>query len=330
MRPVLLFVAAVSWLTASATLPLAAAQERPTWPPTPGSAAVRFVRSLNPSAVRGKPSLFSRVLSLIVGARDEPTMAQPYAMAVGPDGKLYVVDSTAGLIHVYGLTKSEYRTMRVDAESLIGITFAGRRMIVTDSVAGRVLCLDLDGRTLWTLGRKDGFIRPTGVAASSGELYVVDTIGHWVVVVSPTGAVVRHFGTRGIEPGQLNYPTNIATDRAGRLYVTDTLNFRVQVFDREGRFLDTFGRLGDGPGDFDKPKGIAVDDKGRIYVVEGLHDVVQIFDSEGRLLLVFGGSGTGPGQLWLPAGIALSGNTVYVADTANRRVQVFERLGEAQ
>jgi DNA-binding beta-propeller fold protein YncE len=112
--------------------------------------------------------------------------------------------------------------------------------------------------------------------------------------------------------------------------VTDTMNFRVQVFDSAGRYLSTFGKLGDGAGDFDKPKGIAVDAAGRIYVVEGLHDVVQIFDPDGQVLLVFGGSGAGPGQLWLPAGITLAGNVVYVTDTANHRVQVFERLGEAR
>ena len=83
-------------------------------------------------------------------------------------------------------------------------------------------------------------------------------------------------------------------------------------------------------GDFDKPKGIAVDASGHIYVVEGLNDVVQVFDRDGQLLLVYGGSGGGPGQLWLPAGITLAGNAVFVSDTANHRVQMFERMGAGQ
>ena len=92
--------------------------------------------------------------------------------------------------------------------------------------------------------------------------------------------------------------------------------------------LTTFGRLGDAPGDFDKPKGIALDSDGHVYVVEGFGDVVQIFDEQGRLLLAFGGSGAGPGQLWLPSGITIANDLVYVADAANRRVQVFEYLKE--
>jgi DNA-binding beta-propeller fold protein YncE len=103
----------------------------------------------------------------------------------------------------------------------------------------------------------------------------------------------------------------------------------VQVFDRKGNPLASFGRLGDAPGDFDKPKGIAVDSGGHIYVVEGLNDLVQIFDADGRLLLAFGGSGNGPGQLWLPSGIAIVNDIIYVADAANRRVQMFEYVKEA-
>jgi len=112
--------------------------------------------------------------------------------------------------------------------------------------------------------------------------------------------------------------------------VTDTLNFRVQVFDEEGRFISTFGKLGDGAGDFDKPKGVATDSAGHVYVVEGMNDVVQIFDPSGRLLLAFGESGTGDGEFWLPTGITIADDLVYVSDSANRRVQVFEYLRSAQ
>lgn len=305
------------------------AGQGPAWPAPPAAARIRFVRSLDPMAMRGKPSIFSRVLKVMVGAGTSPTMTQPYGAAVGPDGRLYVADSAAGRIHVFGLDKADYRAIQVNSESLIGVAFIGPRLIVTDSVGDRVLCLDQRGKTLWTLGRKDGFLRPTGVVAVGDRVFVVDTLGHRVVSLTAAGAVISSFGRRGVGAGEMNYPTHIASDAERRLYVTDAMNFRVQIFDGDGRHLSTFGKLGDGLGDFDKPKGIAVDPAGHIYVVEGLNDVVQIFDGDGRLLLVFGGSGGGPGQLWLPAGIALAGNHVFVVDTANHRVQMFERLGTA-
>ena len=56
-----------------------------------------------------------------------------------------------------------------------------------------------------------------------------------------------------------------------------------------------------------------------------------MFDGQGRLLMTFGGEGSGPGQFWLPTGIAISGDDrIWVADSYNRRVQVFQYLPEIE
>lgn len=253
-------------------------------------------------------------------------MAQPYGVVVGPLGRLYVADAAGRALHTYELRTGRYARLSVDAESLIGIAAIGDRLFATDSTAGRVICIDLKGRRQWTLGREAGLERPTGIVAAGDRLHVVDTIAHRVVTISSSGKMIGHFGSRGIEPGQFNFPTNIARDREGRLYVTDSMNFRVQIFNATGRPLSAFGKLGDGSGDFNRPKGIAVDEEGHIYVVEGFHDVVQIFDAEGRFLLAFGEPGDRAGEFWLATGIAIHDDRIYVADSANRRVQVFEYL----
>lgn len=308
----------------------AATAGRLAWPAPPAPPRVRFVRAIDPRSVRGKPSVFSRFMKLVIGGGDEPHMKQPYGIAIGPDGKLYVADTFGRAIHVYDLARQQYSAIKVAGDSLIGVAIAGARLFVTDSTAGRVLCLDLKGRVLWTAGSKEGLLRPTGLVVGNDRVYVVDTVGNKVVVLNFAGSVVHFFGERGDGPGQFNFPTNIARGANGNLYVTDAMNFRVQVFDENGRFVRTFGRLGDGPGDFDKPKGIALDSEGHVYVVEGLNDVVQIFDESGRLLLQFGESGSGDGQLWLPSGIAIANDVVYVADAANRRVEVFEYVKEGK
>jgi DNA-binding beta-propeller fold protein YncE len=106
------------------------------------------------------------------------------------------------------------------------------------------------------------------------------------------------------------------------------MNFRMQILTAQGRSISAFGHLGDGSGDFNRPKGVAVDRDGHIYVVEGLHDVVQIFDQDGRFLLGFGEPGHGDGEFWLATGIAIANDRIYVSDSSNRRVQVFEYLRE--
>jgi hypothetical protein len=58
---------------------------------------------------------------------------------------------------------------------------------------------------------------------------------------------------------------------------------------------------------------------------------VQIFDATGTLLLDFGAEGRDPGQFWLPAGICIDAhNRIWIADTYNRRVQVFDYLPEGK
>jgi sugar lactone lactonase YvrE len=307
-----------------------AAPNRLVWPAPPAVARIRFVRTIDPATVKGPPSLMKKFWRVLVGSGDAAHMNQPYGIAVGADKRVYVADTFGGVIHAYDLAKSGHSTINVKARSLIGIAAGAGHLYVTDSAVGTVMALDLKGRTLWSLGRKFGLGRPTGIAWGGDRLYVVDTLHHNVFMVSPEGAYLGAFGMQGNGPGQFNFPTNIARGPDGRLYVTDTMNFRVQVFNAEGGFLGAFGRLGDGAGDFDKPKGVALDSAGHIYVVEGLNDVVQIFDAFGRLLLAFGGSGAGEGQLWLPTGITIVDDLVYVADSANRRVQVFEYLRAGQ
>jgi sugar lactone lactonase YvrE len=308
---------------------LAQSVERPVWPPPPARARIRYLRELKPQTVKRPPSAFTKLLRAVVGRDTEKVMTQPYGIAVGPDRRIYVADSVGGVIHAFNIERSEYSTIKVGATSLIGLAAVGDRLVVTDSVAARVICLDLKGRVVWSRGKNDGFVRPTGVAASATTIYVVDTMENRVVMLTLDGTVAGWFGSRGSGPGQFNFPTNVVRTADGRVLVTDTLNFRVQVFDGVGRPLSMFGRLGDGPGDLDKPKGIATDSGGHVYVVEGLNDVVQVFDPDGRLLLVFGGSGGGPGQLWLPSGITIANDVVYVADAANRRVQMYEYVKEA-
>jgi len=297
------------------------------WPDPPATARIRFLTSLVPASA-AKRSLFRRVWDVVTGGRDTPVMAQPYGVAMGAAGRLYVADSAAHAVHVFDVRDGGYSKIDVESESLIGVAALGGRLFLTDSVAGRVICLNGAGRRQWALGSDAGFQRPTGIVAAGDRLHVVDTLAHRIVTVSPEGRVIGSFGSRGGEPGQFNFPTNIARDGAGRLYVTDSTNFRIQILTAQGRSISAFGNLGDGSGDFNRPKGVAVDRDGHIYVVEGLHDVVQIFDDEGRFLLGFGEPGHGVGEFWLATGIAIANDRIYVADSSNRRVQVFEYLRE--
>ena len=59
-----------------------------------------------------------------------------------------------------------------------------------------------------------------------------------------------------------------------------------------------------------------------------MRGTVQVFDKPGQLLYVFGGRGTALGRFQLPTGVFIQTNDrVYVVDSYNRRVQVFQYHG---
>jgi uncharacterized protein (TIGR03663 family) len=111
--------------------------------------------------------------------------------------------------------------------------------------------------------------------------------------------VVRSWGTAGSEAGQFMRPRGIAVGPEGEVYVVDSDNARIQVFSADGSFLRQWGSY------------CAID------TGAGCVDP----DGNGPLVL-------GDGQFNEPWGITVGGNgRVYVADTWNHRIQVFESDG---
>ncbi len=306
-----------------------AAVEAPVWPEPPLKPRVRYLYAFRgPEDLDLRPSFLRRLWEWAVGGQVRE-MVRPYGVAVG-DGLIVVADPGLRAVHFFDRREDDYRRISEVGEdalaSPVGVAIAPYGVVVADSALARVFILDREGELL---RRIDGLRRPTGVAVdpASGRLYVADTLAHRVVVFGPEGRRLFAFGRRGGGRGEFNFPTHLAL-AGDRIIVNDTMNFRLQTFDLDGRFLGSFGRQGDGSGFFAQSKGIGVDSEGHLYVADALFDRVQIFDPEaGSFLLAFGGQGGGVGQMWLPAGLVVESDRIYVADSYNRRVQVFEFLG---
>lgn len=309
-----------------------------TWPLPPEPARIRYItayRGVDDFKPAKKPS---RVAKLLLGdadpsARPSDVMMKPYGVSVGPDGKVYVTDTAARRVFSFDPDRrvvafvGEGRTGRISKP--IGVAVDQRGVVfVADATLRRVFGYRPDGELLIAIGRDGELENPSGLAIDrrSGQLYVADAGKHQVLCYSTTtGALVRTIGRRGAEPGEFNFPTNLAVDGAGTLYVADTMNFRVQMFDRDGRVVSTFGEIGDGLGQLNRPKGVAVDSEGHIYVVDASFNNFQIFDQTGQLLLFVGKGGSVAGEFSLPAGIFIDEkDRIYVADQGNARVQVFQ------
>jgi hypothetical protein len=71
------------------------------------------------------------------------------------------------------------------------------------------------------------------------------------------------WGTKGNGPGQLQQPTDIATDTLGNIYLADAGNLYIDKFTWEGRPLLSFGEPG-----LKDPEAITVDSGGAIYLTD--------------------------------------------------------------
>lgn len=203
------------------------------------------------------------------------------------------------------------------------------RLYVSDSLAGKVFVFGSDGTFMFFLQETgDGRLkRPTGIAYNPKDklVYVTDTLENRIYAFNAEGKVVFSFGERGEEGGRFNFPSHIFFSGSGELYVTDTMNFRIEIFNSRGGFLGAFGQHGDGSGNFAMPKGVAVDRDGVIYIVDNLFDTIQVFDRKGTYLLNVGKRGSDFGEFWMPTGLFIDGGgLLYICDTYNSRVQIFK------
>lgn len=317
----------------------AAAPQRPdtgelVWPAPPEEPRLRFLAEYRSQNDLGSgPSFKSRLLG---DNQVVPTLEKPYGVTASADGqRIYVTDTKLRAVMVFDLQAKTLSPFRTDAQSRlvspIEVRLDGRgNLYVTDSVHARLNVYSPQGKTLLSLGKTENLQRPTGLALdeTNGRIYVADTGAHRIVVYGMDGKYLYAYGERGSDPGQFNYPVNLALDKDGNLYVVDSGNFRVQILAPDGTPLRSFGRAGDSYGAMTRPKGIALDSEGHVYVADAAFNNFQIFDINGNIMLFVGSLGREPGKFWIPAGMYVDeADRVYVVDAVNARVQVFQYLG---
>jgi len=169
---------------------------------------------------------------------------------------------------------------------------------------------------------------PSGMAVNStGDLFVADQkVGAVFVFNTETkeASLIRN----GFEAtfGLIN---GVAIDDDDRMFITDGKLHRVLILNKKREVVD---QIKEGLID---PVGIAIDTENRIlYVVDTQQDQVFAYDADNlKPLRRIGNVGkkhemTTPGDFAAPTGVALDkDNNVYVTDTLNFRVEIFDADG---
>jgi len=230
-------------------------------------------------------------------ARGDGEFCEPWGIATGPDGKVYVADTWNHRIQVFSsdgrfLNQTGAFGQSGNDVSAAPAQFYGPRDLVLDQ---------------------------------GGRVFVSDTGNKRVQVLDADLQYLYSFGGPGIVEGRLDEPVGLAIGPDDLLYVADTWNNRMQVFTLRGDFVREWPVAGwESQSALNKPY-VATDSAGRVYVSDPEDSRIIVFDAEGTPLTVLRGEGSS--FLHLPTGVLLNArDQLWVSDAAQHRLLRFPAL----
>jgi DNA-binding beta-propeller fold protein YncE len=299
------------------------------WPAPPDEARIEYVGMIDCSKLSPQSGFFSKVKGLIAGRSDSDRIELPFDLVVKKN-RIYMVCQNLPYLVEVDRGENTFKLRSNDQDPFIypvSLCNGGDDVIFVTDSEGQCVFRNSNGKTEPFIC--SGLSRPTGIAAlpDTGRLYVVDTGEHKLKIYDYAGTLLKTVPDEDAQ-FQFHYPTFASAASDGTILIADALNYKIRRFDIDGNLISSFGYEGDGPGAFSRPKGIATDIDSHVYVVDNLFDNFQIFDTSGQVLLAVGTGGREIGQFWSPSGICIVGDTIYVADTYNDRIQVLCYLGD--
>jgi len=273
------------------------------------------------------------------GMPEGQALEHPSQVLVDPQERIYVLEKRdAGVVSVFDHQGKLLK--RLSAEALgkisgnspevgaISIDDSGL-LYIADNANGRVYQIDWQaGQMLSSFGSKGEqrgqFSKVTALAILPGGMLAVADSGNRKIdiyhLASENHAALEqlHLPTVGFERS-----TRLKCDTAyrltgGSILCLDDDGHKVATYNASGRVETEF------KGKFSDLVAAAVNDL-NVVIVDG--DNLKIYRLDGELRYNVGASGSAEGQLDSPRGVFMGHDKIYVADTGNRRIQVFSKDG---
>lgn len=200
------------------------------------------------------------------------TWKDPSAIAVAPDGSIFLADGNSGRVLELELSGRIRREHTAGGNARItGVGLYGSSVFGADNRNHRIVVFRRAGGApdYWgKRGEGPGELHSPYrlVVDPSGRVFVTDVMNARVQWFSPFG---KHLGTLkrfGAGEGRIFRPTGIALDPRGQVWIGDSYTGLVQLFDLNGTFVKGIGARGN-PKVFADPVGLAVSESG-IWVAD--------------------------------------------------------------
>lgn len=270
------------------------------------------------------------------------------AVPIGPAGLSFRYMQTLGTTEVPYLADTTHLNYPW------GLGVAGNAVWIGEFWGGRALKFTNDGTFVSSIGQAESRDYEGYYIGEIADVTVDSASNTWLsnssqaLKFDSSGAYVSTLGEGwGTDNEHFQYVVSIAFDSVGNIYVSDGTtwwggsdpgNHRIQIFSSSGAYLNTIGMTGSAGtanNRFHGPRHIAIYGN-TLYVADSGNHRVQLFDVSNPLsptyvatIGVAGQSGSDNSHLGSPSSVAADTSYIYVADTWNSRVQIFNRATRA-
>lgn len=281
---------------------------------------------------------------------DGSWQAQP--QAPGSSTALGATGLNFRYVATLGETGKPYLADTIHLNYARSVTAAGNGIWIGEHWGFRAINIRTDGTVQRVIGNAgyekygDQIIQDVNDVAVDAQGNVWLALGqNQVVQYDSAGAVIKAIGQRwngGSSNDRFQQLASIDFDNKGNLYVSDGApwwdddsgNQRIQIFDSSGNYLNTIGVTGEAGSDnqhLHNPRYIAIY-ADTLYIADTSNHRIQIFNIANPSAPVYqatigvsGEAGDANNHLDNPNGVMVTTALIYVADTDNNRIQIFDR-----
>jgi hypothetical protein len=249
-------------------------------------------------------------------------------------GRLIISDPQLLAVHVLDPEhKSSFRILggpsrRLQSPGALAVD-SRDNIYVADVKLGLISVYDPSGKFIRYIGNQQGesmFDAPTGIAIDpkTDRLYVLDATADELIVLDREGNVLKRAGNeRAHSKVNLRHPSEIAVWK-NEIVVLDNYGSRIQIMDLDCNPVRNFAVRGEHGPPILGEVGMALDGHSRVYLGNLLSSGVRVYSDEGEFL-GFVGRSPGGQRFNLPIGLWIdSSDRLFVSDSNNSRVQVFQ------